>query len=484
MLFGQNVVDPDQVRRLVAELRRRSHDRLRIAVDQEGGHIVRLGAPLTRFPSAMAVAATRSPRLAREVARASGLELAALGIDTVLAPVLDLAADPWNPTLGARTFGSDPELVAKLGAAALAGYREAGVAATAKHFPGHGRTPIDSHLGQPVVEGGIRALRRRDLVPFRAARRAPIVMTAHVVYRGLGGSRPATVAQPILALARDEIGFNGVLLTDAMWMDAITATMRPEEASVRALAAGADVVMPLRGQWRAMASIESAIRDGTLAEQRVAAALRRIRALQRSHPGPPPIADLARLTSRYEPLADEVARRSLTLAWGGELLPLEPGALVGAVELGSSRKSPVEDETGEGPLLGLALERRFPRVLAERIVPGSSTSAAARQRALALAARADVLLIATRDAFTVPAELPFLASLASAARRVVHVALRSPSDLVLLPGADAGLAVYTDVPASLAALADGLAAGRSAFPGALPMAIPDAVPEGLEAPAA
>ena len=209
VLFGANITGTEQLRRLTGELRRRAQGPLRIAIDHEGGHVARIGAPVTRFPSAMAIGATGSEELAYAVGLAAGRELAGLGIDVNLAPVLDVAADPGNPSVGARSFGSSPALVARIGAAMVRGYRDAGIAATAKHFPGHGRTPLDPHHDVATVAGGMDALRSIDLPPFRAAIGAGVdlVMATHVAYDGLTDGLPTTVSRFALTdLLRAELG--------------------------------------------------------------------------------------------------------------------------------------------------------------------------------------------------------------------------------------------------------------------------------------
>ncbi|HEU4671896.1 MAG TPA: glycoside hydrolase family 3 N-terminal domain-containing protein, partial [Candidatus Limnocylindrales bacterium] len=223
VLFSKNVLDPAQLARLCGEIRSVAPGPIRISIDQEGGPIIRIAEPLTRFPSPMAIGATRDPRIAYAVARASARELAALGIDVVLAPVLDLASDLRSAVVGARAYGSDPALVARLGAAAVRGYLDGGVLPMPKHFPGHGRTPADSHLAMPWVGGTLADLRARDLAPYRAAidADAPALMTAHVVHGAIDPGLPATLSRAALVdLARIELGFRGLLVTDALVMDA------------------------------------------------------------------------------------------------------------------------------------------------------------------------------------------------------------------------------------------------------------------------
>ncbi|HEY0444337.1 MAG TPA: glycoside hydrolase family 3 N-terminal domain-containing protein, partial [Candidatus Limnocylindrales bacterium] len=317
VLFSRSLGDRRSVRDLIDRIRAEAPGPIHVSVDQEGGRIVRLRDGFTPFPGAMAIGATRSERLAFEAARASARELAAVGIDTVLAPVLDLAADLRNPTIGSRAYGADPALVSRLGAAAVRGYLAGGVIPVPKHFPGHGRTPLDSHLAAPVVRGGFAEL-ERDLDPFRAAVTAgtPMLMTSHVRYDAIGDDLPASLSPAVARLARDELGFDGVLLTDAMVMDAITADGPVPEACLAALVAGSDVVMALEPSRRTIELVAAALRDGHLATSRAHAALRSVAAIAAGSTWPrgdaaAPGGDVVDDSNRaaHGALASEIAKR-------------------------------------------------------------------------------------------------------------------------------------------------------------------------------
>ncbi len=478
VLFAASIRGVDQLRQLTTELRALASGPLRIAIDHEGGHVARIGAPVTRFPSAMAIGATGSDELARAVGRAAGEELALLGVDVNLAPVLDLAGDARNPSLGARTFGSSPALVARLGAATIRGYQEAGIAATAKHFPGHGRTPVDSHVAVPNVRGGIDALRENDLPPFRAAIAAgvAVVMASHVVYDGLTGGLPATVSAAALhVLLREELGFDGLAITDAMVMRGLTDLRPIDAACVEAVAAGADAVMPMRHhQAAAVERLQAAIESGELPEARVVDALRRAARLDdrlaswRAATLDPASGDLP--DPSHLELAQAVARRSLTLVTGSGLLPVSPSTSVAVVEFASRRPSPVEEQIGPAPTVGAALARHLPRVC-EVVVTGPD-DAGARQAAVEAAAAAELVVLATRDAYLWPEERELVARIAAGDRPTLLVALRSPYDVVALARTTDAIAAYADVPVTLEALAEALI-GRRDLPGRLPMELPE-----------
>ena len=242
-LFGHNVVDAEQVRALTAQLHDVRADVL-VTSDEEGGSVTRLDAAAgSPWPGHATLGALDDPEATRRVAAGLGARARALGVDVVLAPVVDVGSEPDNPVIGERSFGADPDLVSRHGAAFVRGLQESGVAACAKHFPGHGATRTDSHVSLPVIDVDEATYRSRDLAPFAAAvdAGAHCVMTAHVVVTCLD-EWPATMSAPVLALLRRELGFEGVVLSDALDMRAISAGVGRAQGAVRALAAGVDLL--------------------------------------------------------------------------------------------------------------------------------------------------------------------------------------------------------------------------------------------------
>lgn len=244
-LYGANLEDPDQARALCADL----HDTapgLLIATDEEGGDVTRLhmatGAPT---PGNAVLGRLDDPALTRTTARQIGAELADVGIGLDLAPVVDINSTRENPVIGTRSFGGDPGVVSRHTVAYIEGILAAGVAACAKHFPGHGDTHVDSHVGQAVVTASRETLEVRELAPFRAAVAAgvPAVMTSHVLAASLDPQNPATFSAPILrGLLRDDLGFTGVIISDALDMAGAAEHADLPTAAVRALSAGADLL--------------------------------------------------------------------------------------------------------------------------------------------------------------------------------------------------------------------------------------------------
>ncbi|MET7818332.1 glycoside hydrolase family 3 N-terminal domain-containing protein [Micromonospora zamorensis] len=277
-LFGTNVHDPAQVAASTAALRAGRPDAL-IAIDEEGGDVTRLAhATGSPYPGNAALGAIGDVALTRRVYQSIGAELAALGITVNLAPTVDVNTADDNPVIGTRSFGADPVRVAAHSAAAVTGLQAAGVAACAKHFPGHGATVTDSHHELPTVDAPLALLRQRDLPPFAAvvAAGARAVMTAHIRVPALTGSDPATFSRAVLVdLLRTEYGFTGTVITDALEMKgAAVAAGGVGPAAVRALAAGADLLcigakVDAQLVERVAAEIVDALTDGRLPTARV-----------------------------------------------------------------------------------------------------------------------------------------------------------------------------------------------------------------------
>jgi beta-N-acetylhexosaminidase len=277
-LFRQNMVNSEQLTRLTGDLRALMGPNALIAIDQEGGAVVRstwVPAP----PAAMALGAADDPLLARSVGAAVGRAVKALGFNWNFAPVLDLNNNPHNPVIAERSFGADPQRAAELAMAWMAGSESEGVACCVKHFPGHGDTTVDSHRDLPTVDKPLAELEQFEFAPFRrAAPVAPAMMTAHIVYPALDAEFPATMSRRILNdLLRDEWQYEGVIITDGMDMHAIAGRFGVGLAAVKALVAGADMVMALgtpETQEETIAAIAAALESGEFpmaqAEQRLA----------------------------------------------------------------------------------------------------------------------------------------------------------------------------------------------------------------------
>lgn len=312
ILFARNCPTAETVLALTAACRRLGPEVL-VLVDHEGGRVHRLPAPFTRFPAAAVVGRAGDPMLAAAVARAMARELRAAGFDSGLAPVLDCLTNPHAEVIGDRAFASDPETVAACGAAFVAGALEEGLIPVAKHFPGHGRTPVDSHLDLPEVAVSIEDLERVDLAPFRRAFAVgcPAVMVAHVRYAGLDPDWPASLSSVVIGdLLRRRLGFAGLAMSDDFEMHAVARRWEVGTAAVRFLQAGGDLVLVCRsGEARreAVAAVEAAVAGGHLSLEAATARWSALRALRAAAP-PAPDARVIGCTE-HRALAEEVARR-------------------------------------------------------------------------------------------------------------------------------------------------------------------------------
>ncbi|MGW0332645.1 glycoside hydrolase family 3 protein [Streptomyces sp. NPDC003011] len=387
-LFGRNIASPDQLSALTAQLRAERDDVL-VAIDEEGGDVTRLEVRTgSGFPGNHALGAVDDVELTQEVARELGRRLAACGVNFNWAPSADVNSNPDNPVIGVRSFGAAPGLVARHTAAYVTGLQSAGVAACTKHFPGHGDTAVDSHHALPRIDADASVLYDRELVPFRAAIAAGTraVMTAHLLVPALDPDRPATLSRRILTdLLRGELGYDGLIVTDGMEMQAIAGTYGIERGSVLALAAGADAICVGGGLAddetvrRLRDALVTAVRSGELAEQRLADAAERVRALARwtasasgrgSGPG-----NGAGVPPETAGVGLRAARRALRLTGGEDFTPLTEPPYVAA--LTPVANIAVGDETPWGVAAELA-----------RLLPGTETGTFTDEHAGPLALKA------------------------------------------------------------------------------------------------
>jgi beta-N-acetylhexosaminidase len=477
-----NVQDPGQLRELTDAIQSLAPADLRflIAIDQEGGQLAGLGAASTPFAGAMALGAADDEDLAQRVGSAIGRELRAAGVNVNYAPVCDLATNPANPGLGVRAFGSDAERVTQLVAAFVRGLAASGVAATLKHFPGMGEIPADTHHGVVAAAVDAERLRARELLPFRGgiAAGAEMVMSGHAAVPAVTGrdDLPATLAAPVVTgLLRDELGFTGVAISDALNMRALAqdAGGRAIEA-IAGLRAGLDLLLLVAGDEGAALdeALVLAADRGLLPADGIAASLGRVATLRRRLSAPPAEGEPETSVigcAAHRALADELARRSITLVRDdGDLLPLrlDPAAEVFAVMPLPADLTPADTSSTVAPGLAAAIRRHHPRVT-EHIV-GQEPTDAQIASARAAAAGADVLMIGTISASLQPGQVALVEALLAIGRPTVTVALRTPWDGDAYPTAGTHICTYSLLEPSLVALADALF-GRAPFPGRLPV---------------
>lgn len=285
ILFGRNIEAPEQVAELSHDIQSLATELpLWVSVDQEGGRVARLRAPFTEWPPMAVLGRSGDAELAFRFAVALAAELTAVGITLDYAPVLDIHTNPKNPVIGDRALAENADAVATLGAAIIKGLQDSGVAACGKHFPGHGDTAVDSHLDLPIVEHPPDRIRRVECVPFRAAIRAGVafIMTAHVLVPSMDEENPATLSPHLVrGLLREELDYDGVILSDDLEMKAIARTWAPPEAAVQAIAAGCDGLLICSGAIEAQAAtlerLVHAVEEGLIPYKRLEDALIRHR---------------------------------------------------------------------------------------------------------------------------------------------------------------------------------------------------------------
>lgn len=285
ILFARNIEAPEQVAELSQDVQQLAREvPLWMSVDQEGGRVARLKKPFTEWPPMAVLGRSGDSALAGRFAAALAAELRAVGITLDYAPVLDIHTNPRNPVIGDRALAEDAEAVARLGAAIVRGLQDNGVAACGKHFPGHGDTSVDSHLDLPLVEHSPDRIRRVECVPFREAIRAQVafIMTAHVLVPSFDEEKPATLSPRIVqALLREELGFEGVILSDDLEMQAVARSYTVPDAAVEAIAAGCDGVLICSGdvdvQAAALEALVYAVERDRVPFRRLEDAVRRQR---------------------------------------------------------------------------------------------------------------------------------------------------------------------------------------------------------------
>ncbi|SDJ98559.1 glycoside hydrolase family 3 protein [Sediminibacillus albus] len=440
-----------------------------ISTDQEGGIVQRLTSPGTVFPGNMALGATRSTDLAADSAAIMGTELKSLGINMNFAPVFDVNVNPANPVIGVRSFAENPDLVSELGVAQAEAYEAQKVIPTAKHFPGHGDTDVDSHYGLPIINHDLETLHEVDLKPFQAGIDAGIdaIMTAHIVVPALDDSGlPATLSKPILTdLLRDQMGFEGLIVTDSLGMSGANV-VEPERVPVEAFKAGNDILLNPPNVEQAYNAMLGAVESGEISEQRVDESVYRIlkAKMEKGLFGDPftdedAIADIGTETSLQK--ADEIADKSITLVKNEQdILPLAEEQSIFIT--GPSAAEPEY----------LAEQLRDKGYNVNSYATSTSPTAAQIASSSEQAAEADTIIAATYTANTNAAQQRLVDALLDTGKPVVATAIRNPYDLMAFPEVSGYLATYGNRDVSVEALAR-VMSGEVNPEGKLPVTIPD-----------
>jgi beta-N-acetylhexosaminidase len=503
-----SVGSPTEAAAKVNELQARAKVPLLVAADLERGAGYRFRGAVylpgaislggaTEFPSLMAVGATGDEGLAREMGRITALEAKALGVHTPFAPVLDVNNNPENPIINIRSFGEDPETVARLGQAFVQGVQGEGILATGKHFPGHGDTEVDSHLDLPVIRAARERLESVELLPFRVAIDGGLkgIMTAHITVPELngGGNLPATLSQKVLTeLLRQEMGFRGIVFTDAMDMLAIDRRFPRGEAAVRALEAGADVILMPPSVGAAIDALVEAVVEGRVLESRLNASVLRVlrakEAMGLDRIREVPIRDVGRIVGipAHEEVAREIAERSLTLLKNDRnLLPLLGTRSARVLSVTYRRPS----DLLAGRFLNAGLRSRYPRLQAENV--DADTSAEDYARLLERARRTNLVVVSlyvsvitSSGSVAIPEEMAeFIRTLSESRVPHVVVSFGNPYLLSEFPDVQAYLLAWSGVEVSQRAVARALFGGIPIL-GRTPTRIPPSfgIGDGIQLP--
>ncbi|WP_329305056.1 glycoside hydrolase family 3 protein [Streptomyces anulatus] len=484
--WAHNTRDPHQIADLSNGLQRaalagRSRLPLLVSTDQEHGIVCRVGEPATLLPGAMALGAGGSRSDTRRAAWIAGAELAALGVNQNYAPDADVNVNPANPVIGVRSFGSDPAAVAALVAEQVKGYQGAGVASTAKHFPGHGDTSTDSHTGLPVINHTRAQWEELDAPPFRAAIRARIdsIMTAHIVVPALDPSEdPATLSRPILTgILREELGYDGVVVTDSLGMEGVRTKYGDDRVPVLALLAGVDQLLNPPNLSVAWNAVLEAVRGGEISEARVDESILRILRLK-SRLGLFRDPFVSRrgvertVGSRaHRAAADRIAERTTTLlADPGTLLPLSRRSHRNLLVVGADPASP-SGTTGP-PTSTLANAFGELGFTARALSTGTAPNQAKIAEAVAAAEGRDAVVVATYNVTATSSQRTLVTALVATGVPVVTVAVRNPYDVAHLTGTGvaASLAAYSWTDVELRAAAR-VIAGHADPEGTLPVPV-------------
>jgi beta-N-acetylhexosaminidase len=454
--WSGNEGDPTQIATLSNGLQQASSDDgdapLMITTDQEGGNVTRIGAPLAVSPGNMALGATFSPVDSFAMSHATGQQLAALGINGDDAPVVDNNTNPANTADGPRAFGDRAGPVAVMGASSVLGYQSAGIAATAKHFPGLGSTSINTDNGVAVTDETRADFDRNDLPPFRAAIAAGVdtIMAAHIIAPALDPSgAPASMSKPIVTgLLRDTLHYNGVVVTDALSAAAL-GNIPPAQRSVQAIEAGVDQLLMPSSLGDSVDAVMAAVHDGTISQSRIDQSVTRILKLKQklglfANSQVDASAAPSRVgTPAQNAVATRAANDSITLVRNQDhALPFASG----------TGKHVLVTGWGAGTTQTLSDAIATHGVSTQRVYTGSNPSAAVRAAAVAAANASDQVVVLTDNAWGDTGQQQLVQALLGTGKPVVVVSVGGPYDLAYVPSAATFVAAYGYQPATLTAI--------------------------------
>ena len=486
--------DPYDAAVLLNRLQAESAVPLLTTADFEGGvgYILSGG---TRLPRAMVIGAARDPELAFKAGELVAAEGRSLGVVVDFYPVVDVNNNPRNPIINIRSFGEDVGLVSDMARAYIKGIQAGGMLATAKHFPGHGDTATDTHLGLALIEHPRSRLDQVELPPFKAAIEAGVdaVMSSHIVLPALDPTPgiPATLSRPILTgLLRDELKFDGLIFTDSMQMNGITNTFPPDKAAALAVRAGADIVLHPADEDAAVRGIKAAVESGEISEAQITRSVERIlRAKVRLGLHVDRTTDIGAIATKLggrarQAVADEISARGLTLIKDeGDRVPLQAGRDANVLYLSVIDYAAGWREGAPGRALVPGLRQRWPNLTAIEV--SDRTTASEFDLIRALAKQADVIVAGVYVRIASysgrmdlsPAQVSLLEGLAASGRPIVTVMFGNPYVATFLPKLPTVLLTFEFTEASERAAARALA-GEIPIGGKLPITLPGMFPFG------
>jgi len=472
ILFEYNVVNRDQLSRLCADIRALVLDATGyppfITIDQEGGAVSRLKEDCAIFPSAMAIAATGQPENARTAGLITAQELRAMGVNFNLAPVVDVNSNPNNPVIGVRSYGDDPRKVAEYGLAMAQGLTEGGILCSLKHFPGHGDTAVDSHLGLPRVEKTLAELETCELIPFQACIDAgvPAVMTTHILFPELEPDGvPATMSRRILTdLLKNRMGFKGLVISDCMMMGAIQQFYGTVEGSVAAIGAGVDLVFVSHSPKlasEAIDAIHAALDAGKLdADEFEASTQKILRYKAQMNTTLPPLASVG--SPEHRAASERITLAAITTVQDAPFTLGDRPLFLGCYRFRPTMASSPEDTS-------LSFTDTLAQLLGGDALGTSQNPTPDEVRqALKKAAGHTSLVIGTYNARQREGQLMLVREAAKLSLPLCVVALRNPYDLADIPAGVLTLAAYDYDRRTLPVLAE-VISGRLKAAGKLPV---------------
>jgi len=460
-LFARNIESPEQVKKLVDDCHASAKYPILVGIDQEGGIVARLREGFTESPGAMALAASGDTQLAEDMAYIMGQELLAMGINWNFAPVADITHNIDNASVGTRSVGTNKEQVSDFVQAQIRGFQRAGAAATVKHFPGLGKTSVDTHDTLARISGSVDYLYEQDLIPFRGAIDAGVacVMTTHVLFEELDNNHPATLSPAVVnQLLRTDIGYDGAVCTDCMEMNAITDAYGASESAVLTVLAGVDMVMFSHTQERqeqAYQAVLNAVKSGRISEERIDQSVARIQKLKVEYPydNAPPLSVV--FSEAHQDFAQKASSAGTVLVKSGDGFPLSAESHnVVCIEFSTQI---VSDAVEAGSHVGFTsyIAEHNPTVDSHIVDPLKITHEI-KHHIVGLVQSSDTVILATRNAHMLQMQAELAQEIIGTGKNIILACLRNPYDAGILGDADTIICTNGDSTPSLKSSVDAI----------------------------